>query len=466
MRKKQTPGKDIVYCYNRNDDMILFGLAGRVNVLMNNRITWDHIKEWEKDCIANGIKKPPVDLFRKFVDNYRGDLNKILKVEMLPEFTWIPKGTPFAKISNLVDGFEPLTTYWEGFLTKAYFPSTVLTKLYKFKEEGFTGIHNFSYRSTQTESSAMLVDIAFLMLYNGTDSFHVNKLLREARNDHLNTDAFEKWMPYKEILKILKPRSIAASNHQTVQSFKHPDTAYCDIIEVYSNDSVASIIDTYGTDYYFEYNLRINLIRACQHNTNFFMRLDSGDMEKQLEKVLTTIVEFKVENSLMNRNSTPKLAIILGDSMDFDKCLHYYQVAKKILSALKKQYKVDELEVDDYVYFGVGSAIANGITRDTVGWVTKLGWSTNSGNSMKTAVGKNSLIGDLGIYRLVDDYEVDLIANADSHFHNHYLDWKDAVTMGNFEKMQTGQLVKHKLVISQDVNAAMDKFKQRFILNS
>lgn len=100
-----------------------------------------------------------------------------------------------------------------------------------------------------------------------------------------------------------------------------------------------------------------------------------------------------------------------------------------------------------------------------MGWVTKLGWSSDSDDTMKTASGKQSLLGDIDL--LLDTGDMSYIAtdkrNSEQEM-SRYVNWNNAVQMSNFEEMQSGILVEHKLIIDPELTARMEKFKQRFII--
>ena len=58
--------------------------------------------------------------------NYKS-IGEILKVEALPDGSWVPRGTPFAQISNVVKGFGELVTGWEPLLLHPWFASSCNT---------------------------------------------------------------------------------------------------------------------------------------------------------------------------------------------------------------------------------------------------------------------------------------------------------------------------------------------------
>lgn len=413
--KKETHA--VAYMYNRKEPMILFGLAGIVNQLQNKRVyDWD-IENAGQDAYDNGFefnKKLWYDLIKKF----NGYPFGAVTVEQVPELALYPAGCPLAKISS---SYAPeLVTYFEGALTKCFFPSMVLTNLYKYKEAGIKNLHNFSYRSCFSEEDSYWVALAFSMLYDGTDNFNINYLRRVIRSTYVDNDLANLFKPYTNIIHDLEPKTIIALNHREVQSWKNELEMIENVIPKAKNRALAMPIDTYDYERFIINYVGYALRLASENNCSLHFRIDSGDHIQQAEHILNQIITFKEMNALTNK-PMPSFGIIIGDHMRLSSML-------EVLTALKnwkKERKVDKIDLDDYVYFGLGGSLLEGISRDKGGIVTKLGHTNYVGNTMKTAKGKESLLGNLGIKWKGDEYRVffDSVFYGDSQteLYNNYL---------------------------------------------
>lgn len=436
---------DVAYMYNRNKGIILFGLKGLSNQLLEYRISEKMVSELVTCAKLNNVEADE-KMWMRLVNEYDGRIGNVLKIDQVPEFRWYPKGTPLARIYNTVKGFAELVTYFEGYLTKCYFPSMVLTKLYQYKLAGLKNIHNFGYRSHRSEQDAMWNDLAFLLLYNGTDSFHVNWYIKNAEDIPLLA-------PYSKIFRLCSPNTIRAASHKVVQSFYEDSAAYKTIIQNNSGKTVAFIIDTYGAERFIDKYLILVLKLGYICSTNIMFRIDSGDYIEQAKILLKAILDFKIDISIDNGDIVPKYGIIVGDNMDLKKIT-------RIRNELK-EWLVDweDIDIDKYLFFGLGSRLYSDITRDMVGMVSKLGWSYGAGgDTMKTTKGKESLLGhDLGLVYSTEENKYTVINNAQALYN------VETISHNDYSDMVGGRIkgYKAKLEIAPEIRINMNNFLQK-----
>ena len=76
----------------------------------------------DADKYATEMDMPfPRKLFERVVDELNGRIP--LCIEALPEGVLLfQKGTPFAQVSNTVEGFGELVSWWEGLFVHSFFP--------------------------------------------------------------------------------------------------------------------------------------------------------------------------------------------------------------------------------------------------------------------------------------------------------------------------------------------------------
>ncbi len=433
----------VAYMYNRKEPIILFGLQGLINELMNTKFYLTDAKEANDDAYKNGAESY-FDMWYVLDKEFHGDISKVLKISQVPELCWYPAGTPLAKIENIDPRFPQLVTYFEGYLTKCFYPSLMLTKLYEYKRAGIQNLHNFGYRSYPSEEIALRCSLAFSMLYDGTDNFHVNRLKR------VKNSFYE---PYAEIIDKIKPKSIIALNHEEVQAYRDEIEMIVNVATKGKGRYVAMPIDTYDSDEFIENNLHIAMVHGCHNNTSFFFRIDSGDHILQCLRILDKIIAFKKANCLLNKTSLPKFGVIIGDHLDLE-------AIKKIIAVVKEWIFKRDLDINiwDYVYFGLGGKLLEGISRDAVGMVTKLAWTDQVGNTMKTAQGKESLTGkDLEICLQGKDY----LVYQNGPFINLYNE--KPIQIQNYTSLKSGAVKGYgtSLVIGETIKHDQAAFKKK-----
>ena len=432
--------KQVAYMYNRNKPIIFFGLAGLVNTIFKTKVTTEHEHEAAKVMPLNNIKFNEV-MWEKLRIDYGGDISRVIKIEQVPEFMWYPKGTPLARISSLHPDFIDLVTYFEGYLTKCYYTSEIMTRLHEIRRAGHINVHDFAYRGYRCEAEALLADFCFSLMYNGTDSLHVN--LIKNRN-------FLFFEPYKKLFEYINPTTIAAASHAVIQSYEYDATAYQEIIKKMRGRSVAFPIDTYTHKKFFDNYLDLCLGWAAEYNTNLFFRIDSGDHINQAKLLLLKIIAYKQRHAVINYYTMPKFGIIIGDNMNL-KSMN--QIVNTLTEFLKK-HEID-IRLDNYLYFGLGGKLTQGIDRELVGMVTKLGYADRP--TMKTTNGKSSLLGEEMNVKMEQGKYV-VVYSSDDGLYNQL-----TVNINNFNRWRIGEAFGYgnKLVITKTLKDRIEQFKEK-----
>lgn len=366
------------YIYNRNAPIRIAGLAGLIHQLLETRITVEMLEEAEELAKESQMEFPS-QLFNYIIIRLDGKIP--LKFEMLPEFIWIPKGTPFCKITNTDPKCSSLVTMWEGYLTHAYFTSLCYTRAKGLKDIGIDNIHNFGYRGAQSDDAAVKSAFAMGLVYPGTDTFL----------------ATEQEGLFYELYPKQKFGTIPAASHAIIQSYPSEMEAYKTLIKKYSNGgSVAFPIDTYNTDRFINEYSRQVMSYAIECDTNLFLRLDSGNISAYLSNLLTLIKHLPDIDK-------KKFGIIIGDNLTKEDIVKYDTQVKGFVRVTMKWPNEDYIPFwRGLVYYGWGSNFYNDLIRENVGWVMKLGL-VDDRIVMKTAKGKESLGGDLYV-EIIDDY--------------------------------------------------------------
>ncbi len=343
---KQSVDFEVSHMYNRSKGMYLFGINEIVKDYLSNPITHDEVIEAFEISKNFGLDDVfPLEMFNKLVNELDGKLP--LKIESVPEGTWCPIGTPFVQVSNTVEGFGELVTWFEAVLMKAYFASecfTRATEMRKYleytaeqnnldKDTFITSVHSFGYRGHKSEEDAYYAGKAWVSMLPGTDDFN----------------AGVHGMPVT---------SIQALAHKVTQQYDEEIDCFYNAIDSASNSKkpvVALVIDTYNAWRVIEKYLSKLATYATEKNVFIVLRPDSGDIFEQAYR----IVELAVNNNW-------PVGVIVGEGMTFDKVKDQHK------QILKMGLPLDRFS------WGVGAGFYKDIERDTSGWSMKTGYSNHA----------------------------------------------------------------------------------------
>lgn len=360
-RMKENVDWEISHFYNRNRPMILFGFSWTVADLLGKLVvTEGKIRQCE-DIFGKRFNS---DLWRRVIKQCNGFLP--LKVEALPDGTWVPAGTAFAQISNTVEGFGELVSWFEGALMHAYFPSSCATEAFLMRkylqEKGLSAwrIHSFGWRAQRSIEDAAWASLAWHLSLPGSD----------------DVIAYN-WLPPK-----FQAGSIPASAHKVVQQFNVELQAYYHQIDAMVEDgenTFSMVIDTFSADGFIEKHLLPVAAYAVSRGVKVVFRPDSGDTLDQTRRIWSKLYA-NYNDVAMNNH----FAVIIGDGMDFAKIKVFDQQLERWGIPLK------------FVNYGMGSGYFSRFHRDELGWAMKTAYS-NGKDRMKFARGKTSIPGAVNL---------------------------------------------------------------------
>lgn len=374
---------EVSHVYNRKRGIILYGFNKLVGELLETVITEKMVRSAYAHAIRKGMPFP-YEVWMRVVTECGGRIP--IKVEALPDGRWCPKGTPFAQIRNVVEGFGELVTWFEGVLLKMAFPSGCATRAFHMRrylekkqvEQGqqdnplfLWRFHSFGYRGHNSEENAYWGGTAWTMYLPGTDDFHVS------------------WYTRNAVLG-----SIPATAHKVLQQFNPMRQASAwaiykidkdlrgDVVGMlHAIDSVAGkenivalVIDTYDAYRTINENL-IDIVRYAQEKGVYVvLRPDSGDVLEQ-----GIMMYWKLKNAGLEKAAH----CIIGEGMSFEQAQGYDERLEQEGIPLS------------WFFYGIGGGFYNDIDRDWSGAAMKTAYS-NGADRMKlvlTAPEKSSIPG-------------------------------------------------------------------------
>jgi len=376
---------EVSHIYNRKASMVLYGFHELVtNFLTTTLITKEHIIQAEEHAKQYGVKFPS-DLFHRVVNECDGKIP--LKVETLPEGTYCPAGTPFAQISNTVEGFGELVTWWEAIFLHAHFPATCATEALKMrrylekrqKEFGYSDsfllrFHSFGFRGHRSLEDAYWAGSAWSLFLQGSDDFHIMCHLSHDEQDEQDGKDGQHAAQHKIT-------SIPALAHKVVQQFDDEYVCFTHAIDMASENNygiVSLVIDTYDTHNVITNWVLPLAIYAKSKNVHIVFRPDSGDVMKQAVDI----------HDVVKENNLTNVSVIIGEGMS-------------LAAAMEADEKFLQNNVPlSFINYGIGAGFYKKIERDTVGWAMKTAFS-NGKPRMKFSEDslKRSTPGIIGMYR-------------------------------------------------------------------
>ncbi|MNW28219.1 putative nicotinate phosphoribosyltransferase [compost metagenome] len=352
---------EVSHMYNRKAGMILYGMHETAVNLLTTKITHEMINEVVTQAFDQNLPFPEL-LFRRVVDELNGNIPILF--EMLPEGTWCPAGTPFAQISNTVEGFGELVTWWEGVLMMAFFPSSCATEAFNIakylKEKGLpnTRFHSFGFRGHKSLEDAYWAGTAWALFFEGLDDFHIKSHLPNA-----------------------KLGSIPALAHKVTQQFDDEYDCFIRAIDetaALGLPTVSLVIDTYDANRFVQKYLLDLANHALSKSVHIVARPDSGPVVQQ------TIDIFNI----VKKNDLTNVSVIIGEGIDFETAKSY----DRRLSAQGVPLS--------FVTYGIGAGFYKHLERDTLGWAMKTAYSNGKPRMKFSMVSlKRSIPGAVGIVR-------------------------------------------------------------------
>lgn len=336
---------EVSHIYNRKEGMVLYGFSEIVNSVLGTQVTLEMIEEAKYISEKMGIKFP-TELFERVVEETNGYFP--IKVDTIREGTWCPKGTPFAQISNTIEGFGELVTWLEGIFLHASFSCGTATEalhMRRYIEEvkeknGYDDsflirLHSFGFRGHRSLEDAYWAGTSWNLFLHGTDDFHTMIHTPNA-----------------------KMGSISALAHKVTQQFDNEYDGYIHTINATyeaGESIVALVIDTYDADRFIEEYLKPLANYAKDLGVHLVIRPDSGDVFEQVVSVYKKVVKYDLTN----------VSAIIGENMSFQ------NVKRADFFFNMRQVPLT------FVSYGVGGGFYNHINRDTLGFAMKTAYSNN-----------------------------------------------------------------------------------------
>lgn len=419
---------EISYIYNRARSMILAGFSGTVNNILNIKITDAMVIEAE--TLAKKMNMPfPTKLWESIVNNLDGAIP--LKVESLPDGMYVPKNTPFAKISNTAKGYGEIVTWFEAIFLQNSFESGCATRAFEIRKYldknklNLSRVHSFGLRGHNGMENATKAGNAWRLFLNGTDDFHTQK----------HTDG--------------KGTSIPATAHKTIQQFDSEIDAYfysIDHTKKSGFNTVAIVIDTYDPNRFIKFFAKKVAQYAQRRNVTVIFRPDSGDVKSQAYGLFCIMWSAELIGNT---------GCIIGESMTFKKIKKYDNYFKNLGCPLS------------WINYGIGSGFYKDIDRDYLGYAMKTAYS-NGKNRMKFSADsfKESLPGNFTVYKKdkllrvgynIIDTAYEVIYDGDI---SKVYSWQETKKLANsFLRLQ----LQETICIDSDVRNEVERLREKYI---
>lgn len=343
---------EVSHLYNRSKGMILYGvIEGAINSVLTTQITVEMVKEAEAAADRMGLPFP-LKTWMRVVEELNGYMP--LEVQLLPEGTYCPPGTPFGQIRNTIEGFGDLVTWLEPIFMHSYFPSTTATQAlrirkyiekkqsqYQYPDSFLWRVHSFGFRGHRSLEDAYWAGTSWSMFLQGTDDIHVSQ--------HISANA--------------TIGSISALAHKVTQQFDNELECFKHAIlktKEAGKNIVALVIDTYDAYRVINEYLYPLALYANTEDVHIVIRPDSGDTWDQVVAA----------HKIVARHNLRNVSAIIGEDMSYE-------------NLIKADAYFEEKGVPlDFVSYGIGGGFYNYINRDTLGFAMKTAYS-NGKNRMK-----------------------------------------------------------------------------------
>lgn len=427
---------EVSHIYNRAKPMILFGFNERVRQILDVKIEVDMIME--ADDLAKKMKLDyfPTEMWYRVAEKFKGHIP--LRVQALPDGTWIPKGTPFAQIENTEEGFGELVTWFEAPLLHTSFASGCATRALEFRKYledrklPINRFHSFGMRGHSSTENAYYAGCAWNLFLTGTDDFHTS----------LHTDA-------------TLIGSIPATAHKTIQQFDDEYDAYVHSITETAKRGLkilSLVIDTYDPEKFIE-KYAVNIAKLGKKlGVKIIFRPDSGDI---FEHAIRLFFIMRQEDLIQNTG------IIIGEGMTLEKIKEFDK-------------KLTEHNIPlNYVSFGIGAGYFKDIDRDFLGFAMKTCFSNKKPRMKFSADPIKASIPDVVNIVRNDDGHMIVDYTRDGLYEDvYYFDerstrpktwvqtWKDIREVAINQKTDQQEIIKSLLVLSKTKEFA-DKYLKK-----
>lgn len=351
------------------DDRIVFGGIERIlKKLFEKPVTHAEIDEAKK-FLEN--RKPttlgtyrnfnfPELMWRDLVDDYGGNILKVIKVQYIPEGSVVYPGVPVVRVRNTEQGFGAMAAWFESKLLHVWATTERLTiarhwlekqkqLAQKFNpgttdEEAYflasLSTHDFGDRASACSEESAELGLMHLYCFPGTDTFAA---------------AYEAW-------KMGAPNSVGVSidalAHRIVQGFENEKDCYDAIYQSVGHHELASMVaDCYNYYEAVEKYLLPLAKKSLQLNNGKVVvaRPDSGDPVEQVLWTCDLAKRYGLVERVNGLYEMTSLKFIQGDGMTFAKII---EIQEKLFAEGFNPHKCG--------VFGVGGYLRNCLARDNL----------------------------------------------------------------------------------------------------
>jgi len=415
--------------------MILYGFNETVLNLLNTKIEVDMVEDAQDGARKMGMRFP-FDMWYRVATELEGQIP--LRVQALPDGTWVPKGTPFAQVMNTVEGFGEIVTWFEPIFLHTYFPSACATEAFWLRkyldmmELPLHRFHSFGMRGHHSLEDAYWSTTAWNLFLTGTDDFH---------GIYHNPNA--------------KLSTIPATAHKTIQQFDDEMDGFKQAIDgavKYDSKTVALVIDTYDPIRVINDYIPIILHYAEERDVHVVFRPDSGDL---------------IDQAIMINNKYggwSNWSMIIGEGMTGKKVEEYDRLL------LEAKFPLEKMS------YGIGAGFYKHIDRDYLGHAMKTAYSNGKPRMKLSTPFKTSIPNTVNL--VYDDYGkmmVDYTRDGENHDSLYYDVWHyDTKTDKPYFNVQTwseirdlaslnlGKKLQEDIILSPLVHQAIEEFRSKY----
>ncbi len=433
---KESVDWETSHIYNRSKGMILYGFNEIVLDILNTKIEVDMVEEAEQYAKEMGLHFP-FQMWYDVATKLKGRIP--LRVQALPDGSWVPKGTPFAQISNTEEGFGELVTWFEAVFLHSYFASGCATEALKIRQyledKGLPlhRVHSFGFRGHHSPEDAYWAGTAYNLFLIGTDDYHTKK-----------------HTPNAPIM------SIPAGAHKVMQQFDDELEGFkrsIDVASTYKNKMVAMVIDTYDPEVVIHEYIPILLKYAEDKGVHVVFRPDSGDLIGQAKLIWDLYQQWD------------NWSMIIGEGMSLEKMRQYGLILEG------HGYPLDRMA------YGIGAGFYKHIDRDYLGHAMKTSYSNGAPRMKLTKSNpyKQSIPDQVGLVMVDGKMTVDYTRDGENHdnlYHDIYY-YDERSSKPKMEKQTWDEIkviaeqsinkpLQEGIVLSPLVKAKIEEFKQKY----
>jgi nicotinamide phosphoribosyltransferase len=388
------PGAEVVYSYIEarrglgpgQPETVFFGLQMFLKEYLSQPITAEDIDEAEMLLTAHG--EPFNRAGWDHILNRRGGLMPV-EIQAAPEGLVLPPRNVLIQAHNTDETVPWLTSYLETALLRAiWYPTTVATTSWHIKQiiRRFLNetaddpeaalpfkLHDFGARGASSAESAAIGALAHLVNFQGSDT--LGGVVAARRYYQEPMAAFS--IPAAEHSTITSwgPEREADAFANMVTRFSRPGSLYAVVSDSY--DIMRAVTDLWGG------KLKDKVLEG---GGTLVVRPDSGDPVETVAEVMKRLIAAfgGGPNGKGYWLLPPAIRVIQGDGVDA------HSIAA-ILTRLR-----DEKISAENIAFGMGGALLQGVTRDTLGFAMKASairisgmwhdiWKSPAGDSSKAS---------------------------------------------------------------------------------